>query len=98
RRQSRFGIDTEKRQEDGPRWENDRQEPEVYSNGHDSMPFQFEQRPESVRQKKTRRRQKQIPYPQIDGKYPFSLINHASPQLMRILELERPHYWPSLLF
>jgi hypothetical protein len=43
------------------------------------MPFQLEQQTKAVRQEETRRRQSQIRQPKIDGKNPFSLINHAGP-------------------
>src|SRR5439155_1898039 len=60
RRQSRVGINAEQGQQDGPGRKDDCQEPQVYSNGHYGVPFQFEQRPETVRQKKACRREKQI--------------------------------------
>src|SRR4030095_844679 len=62
--------------------------PRVTSSRHDGMPSQLKERTENpfnhvrrtetVSQKKARRRQTQVTYPPIDGKNPFSLINHAS--------------------
>src|SRR5262245_32124755 len=87
-RQRRFGINTKQRQQNSPRWKDYCKMPKVNSDGHDSMSSQLKQRTKKpynrVRRTQTTRQQKasgppqQVTCPQIDGKYPFSLINHAS--------------------
>src|SRR5262249_31624212 len=47
RRQTRFGINTKGGQESGPSWKNDRQVPEVHSNGHHRVPFDPKQHAKS---------------------------------------------------
>ena len=85
--QGQFGINPKQGHQHSPGWKDDCQNPQVYSNGHDGMSFQLEQRhhisnkgreAKTISQKEARRRQKQVERPQIDGKNSFSLINHAS--------------------
>src|SRR5262249_11782382 len=84
----RFGINAKQRQEYGPRWNNDCENPQVNLDWHERVPFQSEKQPQNpfddvrrtdtISEKKTCCRQKQIKYPQIDGEDLFPLINHAS--------------------
>src|SRR5207244_655101 len=71
-RKSQFIVNTENRQQNRPGWKNYCKQPEVNLNGHDGMPFEFEQQTKMVSQKETRRGQTKIGAPQRNGEDPFS--------------------------
>src|SRR2546426_5980681 len=87
RGQRRFGINAKQGQQQSPGWKDDCKMPKVSLNGHDRMSLQFKQGTKAVGQKETRRRQSQISQPKVDGKNPFSLINHAGRENERALQI-----------
>ena len=86
-RQRRLGINAKDGQQQSPCWKDDCKMPKVGLNGHHRVALQFKQGTKAVGQKETRRRQSQISQPQVDGKNPFSLINHAGPENERALHI-----------
>ncbi len=94
-----FGVHSERRQQNRPRWKDDCENPEIYLDIHHRVPrelngkFLLEPSPDFVSQEETRDRQNQIEQPRINGKYPFSLVTHARLRLMNVhyrLKILRP--------